>query len=89
MCKEVENENKALKKSMEFLIKEKVVLKGSECYDWAEELPELKTGAPKKCLVYHLAGYAVRKPSRITDCGVCAVTLLSLIHICYDNSAKL
>ena len=78
MCKEVENENKALKKSMELLIKEKVVLKDSECYDWAEELPELKTGAPKECLVYHLAGYIVRKPSRITDC---AVTLLSLIHI--------
>ena len=38
-------------------------------------LPELKTGAPKECLVYHLARYIVRKPSRITDCGDCAVTL--------------
>ena len=31
MCKERENENKALEKSMELLIKEKVVLKDSEC----------------------------------------------------------
>ena len=49
---------------MELPIKEKLVLKDSECYDWAGELPELKTGDPRECLVYHLAVYVVRKPSR-------------------------
>ena len=42
----------------------------SDSCDWAEELSELKTAALKECLVYHLSGYIVRKPPRITDCGV-------------------
>ena len=66
LCKDVKNENKALKKSMELLIMEEVVLKESDCYDWAEELTALKTGGSKECLEYHLAGNIVKKPSRFT-----------------------
>lgn len=40
--KETENENKALKKSVESCIKERPVLNDSQCYECAENLPELK-----------------------------------------------
>lgn len=71
-CKEVEDKNKDLKKSVALHIEEKIVMKDLQCYDWAEELPELKTSAPKKCPVYHLAGYIVKDLPKLLT----AVTVL-------------
>lgn len=60
MCHKPKKDTKTFKKLMYFYIAEQLVIKYSQCYKWAEELPDLKTGTPKECLVY-----TVRKSSKI------------------------
>lgn len=64
MWEEVENKNKALMKSVEFYIRERVSIMDLQLYDWKEQL-ELKTEARRECLVYHMAQYIVNKSSEL------------------------
>lgn len=46
--------------------------------DWENDLPiPYKDNIPKQCLVYHIAGYIVKKLNKQSSCVKCAQTLLS------------